>query len=337
MFKYLVFILLIAPIVSLASTDLLINHHVGFQQKDITLNGQESTLVFFYPTADNGKTALVADNQALQGVKVQPNASIAQGLHPLVVISHGYGGSWRNQSWLAYALAQQGYAVIATNHPGTSTHNMQLINRGLLGDRANDVTLLIDTILNSEAAKSIDSKNITAIGHSLGGATVSMIAGAEFSDEKFVQFCALHEGLADCDLYAKNQRQANDEKLWRDDRVSRIVSLDLGLAQGFTEQSLKAIKIPVLILAAGDNSKELPYTLQSAYLSKFIPGATLDVIADSTHFSFLQECKEGGSELIERYEPGEGIICLDNNGRSRAQLHAKIASDIIKFIGSATQ
>ena len=83
--------------------------------------------VVWYPTLDNGKPQSVGENPAFVGLPALRGASPGGGAHPLVVLSHGYGGSWRNLSWLANALAAKGYVVAATD---------QICNlRGVAGQR----------------------------------------------------------------------------------------------------------------------------------------------------------------------------------------------------------
>src|SRR5580704_8483569 len=40
--------------------------------------------------------------------------------HPLILVSHGFGGTARNMTWLGAALARAGYVVVAVDHPGTN-------------------------------------------------------------------------------------------------------------------------------------------------------------------------------------------------------------------------
>ena len=46
--------------------------------------------------------------------------ALAGGQFPLIVLSHGTGGSAQIMGWLARALASHGYIVAAVNHPGNN-------------------------------------------------------------------------------------------------------------------------------------------------------------------------------------------------------------------------
>ena len=76
-------------------------------------------VALWYPTKDTGPEGVVAETPAFEGEPVIREAKPSAGMHPLVVLSHGYGGTWRNLSWLAVDLAKRGYAVAAPDHPGS--------------------------------------------------------------------------------------------------------------------------------------------------------------------------------------------------------------------------
>jgi predicted dienelactone hydrolase len=49
-----------------------------------------------------------------------PDARLAAGRFPLIVLSHGTGGSALMMGWLGTALAAHGYIAAAVNHPGNN-------------------------------------------------------------------------------------------------------------------------------------------------------------------------------------------------------------------------
>ncbi|TGS51842.1 dienelactone hydrolase, partial [Mesorhizobium sp. M1D.F.Ca.ET.183.01.1.1] len=58
-------------------------------------------------------------------------------------------------------------------------------------------------------------------------------------------------------------------------------------------------------------------------LAALTPRGTYATVKGAIHFSFLQECKPGGAELLK--ESGEvDPICADGGSRSRADLHAEL-------------
>ncbi|MBN3081632.1 alpha/beta fold hydrolase [Pectobacterium polaris] len=330
----------------LLSFGVMANAGIGFQQLTLADEATNRPLdvAVFYPASSPSQTTTIGENMAFPGIVVSKNAEPESGEHPLIVVSHGYGGSWFNQLWLVQALVKQGYIVAAPNHPGTTTKDMRPENAQALWQRPHDISRVITALLATpEKAGQVDAKRIAAVGHSLGGWTVLALAGGRFNTEQFEKDCLTHVGLASCKAYEKMQVAKSAEsralldKSLADPRISAVVSLDMGLARGFTAESLAAINIPVLIMAAGYPNDELPAKLESHDLAQKLSPAhsAYKEIADATHFSFMQLCKPGAVEIINAESPGDGMICLDGGERSREQIHQEIGKDVSDFLQTA--
>lgn len=300
-------------------------------------------VALWYPTLQSGMPASVGDNSVFIGTQALRDAKPAPGNYPLLLVSHGYGGSWRNLNWLAQQMAEQGYIVAAVDHPGTTTHNNNPKDAQQLWQRPQDLRRTLDALLATPAlAGEIDKARITAVGHSLGGWTVLELAGGRFAADRFIADCQNHPDLSSCTLIhtlgidrpSAAERLAEDV---RDPRIKAVVSLDLGLARGFTPESLKQLSIPVLIMAAQADSDALPARLESGHLVEFIPAAWQRYIRVEgvTHFSFMQLCKPGAAALIEQDAPGEGIVCQDGGTVSRSDIHQHLANEIGAFLHQA--
>nr|WP_234004271.1 hypothetical protein [Cronobacter sakazakii] len=168
------------------------------------------------------------------------------------------------------------------------------------------------------------------------------LAGARFSAPRFLADCKSHPELGGCkvahtlgiDLPGAQNRLAESQ---RDNRIKAVVSLDLGLARGFTPQSLAKVVIPVLVMSAGSDSDDVPAALESGYLTHALPGKFTRAISvpGATHFSFMQLCKPGAQAVIEAQEPGEGIVCSDGAGFSREKIHQQLTGQISEFLNQA--
>jgi predicted dienelactone hydrolase len=305
-------------------------------------DGRPLSAVLWYPAPDAGATESVGENPAFVGIPAIRDAAMVDGQHPLVVLSHGYSGSWRNLSWLAAELVGKGYIVAAPNHPGTTTFDRSAREAAKLWERPRDLSRLIDALLADKAVASrIDAKRIAAIGHSLGGWTVASLAGARFDAAQFAVDCKVNTSPRACSLSAElgpdavgDARKKLEHDL-RDPRIGAIVSLDLGLARGFTPQSLAAFRTPALVIAAGTDIGDMPADLESGYLAKGLPTSTSEylVVPDALHFSFMQICKPGAADMIEAETPGDGIVCKDGGTRDRAAIHREVADRIVTFLG----
>ncbi|WP_119273046.1 alpha/beta hydrolase family protein [Taklimakanibacter deserti] len=323
---------------------------IGFREITEPDESRPLHVALWYPTKDARPEISVAENPVFYGVSAVRDAKAADGSHPLVLLSHGFGGSFRNLSWLAAALAREGYVVAAVDHPGTTTFDRDPEKAARLWERPRDLSRVLDALL-ADHSLSIAATRIAAIGHSLGGWTVAELAGARFDAGLVTQDCETRFGAIACKLFAGlgiGRSAAATEKLGsdlRDARIGAVVTLDLGLARGFTPESLDDIHIPFLVIAAGvDIAKdeaakaEVAATNQdSRYLAEYLPQSTTTTaeIADALHFSFLQICKPGAVDLIEENAPGEGIVCKDGGGRARADIHRDVAQRIITFLAKS--
>ncbi len=317
---------------------------IGFQNTTLPApqNQRPLQMVVWYPAATTATPELIRDDAVFFGALAVPDAPPTSGEHPLVVISHGNGGNWGNQVWLASALAQRGYIVAAVNHPGTTSKDRKPETAAQLWQRPKDLSRAIDAVLaQPKQFGAVANGKIAAIGHSLGGWTVLEIGGARFDPDLFTQDCQAHPQLSGCKAYQKvntASTAASKAELaadLRDTRISAVVSLDLGLSRGMTNASLTAMKVPVLVLAAGVTTPELPAELESADLARRLPKASTQYlkINDATHFSFMAICKPMGEALIEESSPGDGMICHDGEGaRPRAVIQQQVVGLISDFL-----
>ncbi|WP_449547138.1 alpha/beta hydrolase family protein [Lelliottia amnigena] len=317
----------------------------GFRQ--ITLSDptrDNLNVAVWYPTASEGKAVDVGSNPAFVGVTVIPDAPPLPGVHPLLVISHGYHGNWRNLSWIATAMAAEGYIVAAPDHPGTTTFDQNPREAKKLWRRPQDISRVIDFVIASPTLfGATDKGRIAALGHSLGGWTVMSLAGARFQPSLFIRDCQNHSRRGDCRLIEKlgindTPSLGKISENQRDARIRAIVSLDTGLAPGFTPQSLNAINIPVLILAAqADGLGELPADQESGYIAAEMnpDWRQYERVEGATHFSFMQLCKPGAEILLNEDSPGDDIVCQDGPRAKRVAIHQRLIRKISAFLNSS--
>lgn len=325
-----------APLIGFKSTTLPDAHHA-----------RPLELAVWYPANTTATPTLIADSVVFIGALAVPDAPPASGEHPLVVLSHGYGGNWGKQVWLASALAHQGYIVAAVNHPGTTSKDRSPQAAAALWQRPADLSRAIDAVLAQPKQFGAVAKNqIAAAGHSLGGWTVLEIAGARFDPDLFSRDCGAHPKLGGCIGYQEMNPAGTPDGKARlaadlsDKRVTAIVSLDLGLSRGMTNASLAALRVPVLVIAGGVPSEDMPAKLESADLAKRLPTASTRYVAisDANHFSFMSICKPGAVALIEERSPGDGMICRDGEGaRPRAQIQKQVTALISDFLAQTFQ
>jgi dienelactone hydrolase len=115
---------------------------------------------------------------------------------PLVVFSHGIGGSRRGYTYLGQHFAAHGIASLHLQHVGS---DRQVWTGGSLWNvfgrlidaaqeqeaihRAQDFRFALDTLLAGELAPRIDAQHIVAAGHSYGANTTLLASGARVQRE----------------------------------------------------------------------------------------------------------------------------------------------------------
>lgn len=118
------------------------------------------------------------------------------GPHPVILVSHGLGGSREAMPYLGRALAEQGYAVFHLQHPGTDdslwrglsseAEIYDALKRGMWDargalDRFQDTRFAVAELARrSETgpfAGHLDLSRIGMAGHSYGGVSVMVAAG----------------------------------------------------------------------------------------------------------------------------------------------------------------
>jgi predicted dienelactone hydrolase len=137
-----------------------------------------------------------------QAAPAAPNAPLAAGAvkFPLIMLSHGTGGTVQSMAWFATALATRSYIVAGVNHPGNTAmapYTVQGFTLWWL--RAKDISVALDDLLaDDEFGPRIDPQRTGAAGCSLGGYTVIELAGGITSRAKFDDVCRASAEQTSC-------------------------------------------------------------------------------------------------------------------------------------------
>src|SRR5206468_10482594 len=128
---------------------------------------------------------------------VAPGAAPSGHGHPLVVISHGTGGSNLDHYDTARALAAQGFVVAALTHTGDTQGDRSRSLR--ITERPGQLSRVIDYMTHDwRGHDGADAGRIGAFGFSSGGFTVLGSIGGEPNLSAVVRHCAEHPHFYDC-------------------------------------------------------------------------------------------------------------------------------------------
>ena len=221
-----------------------------------------------------------------------PDAASADAPVPLVVFSHGIGGSRGGYSYLGRYWASQGYASLHLQHVGSDRNvwfgnPFELVSRlqGAAQEaeavaRVRDLSFALDQLLRSELAPRLDAQRIVAAGHSYGANTTLLAAGAIV--------------------------QRNGERLeLRDARIKAAIVLSAPpfYGEASPQQILGPIHVPSLHVTATEDIIRIPGYYSGADDRVAVFDATgsarktLAVFDGGSHSMFTDRAGTGGAQL----------------------------------------
>ena len=123
-----------------------------------------------------------------------PKAATAEQPVPLIIFSHGLGGSRNGYTYLGTHWASQGFASLHLQHVGSdrslwssgspfalASRLQDAANDAEAIDRVHDLRFALDRVLSSELGARLDGRRVVAAGHSYGANTSLIAAGATVS------------------------------------------------------------------------------------------------------------------------------------------------------------
>ena len=230
---------------------------------------------------------------------VPGTARTTTGKLPLVVFSHGIGGSRDGYSYLGSYFAAQGFASLHVQHVGSDRQLWFGNPLGLLLRltsaaqesealaRVKDVGFALDQLLAGPYASRLDAGRITAAGHSYGANTTLLLAGAQV------------------------ELQGRAVSL-RDPRISSaiVISAPPFYGLGSPQKILSGIAIPTLHITATADDIEIP-----GYQS-----GVSDRVA-------LYQATAGGTQsrkMLAVFKQGSHSMFTDRMGTGGALLNPKV-------------
>jgi predicted dienelactone hydrolase len=267
---------------------------------------------------------------------------------PLILLSHGTGGSALMMAWLGTELARNGYIAVAMNHPGNNALEDYTVQGFTLGwERAVDLSRVLDSMLaDRQFGPRIDAHRLGAAGFSLGGYTMMVIAGAVATPidlKRLEQQCS--SGVWDLLCYSppefpgltqKAIALSNNDSAYRaaleksaeshrDPRIRAVFAIapvDLRL----TNQSLGEVSIPVEIVV-GASDQNAPPASNAEVLAHNIRGAKLTIYPGGVaHYTFLATCTDAGNAQ-------NAGLCANAPGVDRDEVHTETVRKALEFFG----
>ncbi len=251
---------------------------------------------------------------------------------PLIVISHGNGGSSLSHHDTAVALAQAGFVVAAVAHTGDN-HADQSRAASMM-DRPRHISRVIDHMLTQWSGKDhIDARRIGVFGFSSGAFTALAVVGGTADLGRIAPHCQQHPADYSCQLVARQPagtaaRVAAMVQPDRDTRVRAAVVAAPALGFTFTQASLAAISVPVQLWRA-EHDVVLPQPWYVEPVRAALP-KPLDYreVANAGHFDFLAPC-------TPRFAAMAPPLCSSQPGFDRVAFHRAFNAAVVGFFNGA--
>jgi predicted dienelactone hydrolase len=274
-------------------------------------------------------------------MQVGLGAPVAPGVFPLVVISHGTGGSSLGHYRFAQALARAGFIVAALTHPGDNFRDRSLVaDARYLYERPRQVSRVLDELLvDPDWNERIDRNRIGAIGHSAGGYTVAALIGGVPDRKRMRTHCKTVKDDPGCAF--------GDPKLGvapggtapltlpvsvpasgsvADPRL-RAAMLLAPLGVPFVPGSFKESRATVALIGA-EFDEALARQYNYEYLRQQIPSANARIAARAGHYSFLSPPTAEFRALL-------GPAAQDPPGFDRETFQAQLSAEVVEFFRDA--
>jgi predicted dienelactone hydrolase len=305
-------------------------------------HGRSMEMAIWYPGA-GGSEKTFAENPVFEGGMVRLDATPRTGKFPVVLLSHGMGGSFLSLNWLASGLAERGAVVVAVNHPNGWFRDRNPAKMFDHWTRAQDLQAALDSVMADKVfAGVIDPSRIYATGFSFGGWTALSLGGVTADPDGSMAYCsAAGERSHTCtDLKTYGLDPAKiDHARWtanyKDARIEAVAAIDPGLTWKLSAGNVRDVQQDkLLLIGLGTGTDRLYATDTTAKGSNFeslVPAAKSVTIAPAFHFTAMPLCKPEGADLLaaEKDDP----VCTDPPGTNRAAVHGRIIELLAKHFG----
>ena len=243
---------------------------------------------------------------------------------PLVVISHGNGGSYTGHVDTAVALAEAGFVAAALTHTADNWRDQSGATR--IWERPRHLKLLVNHMLGGWGDRGrLDPNRIGAFGFSAGGFTVLIAAGGEADLTTVATHCRDHPDFVDCRLVAQAGATFDRTIPWTHDaRIKAVVAAAPAVGFAFGKAGLAGVRQPVQLWRAAED-EVLPHPHYAEAVRRALPRPPeTHVVANAGHYEFLAPCS---AELAAVNQ----AICVSRPGFDREAFHRDFNREVVRF------
>jgi predicted dienelactone hydrolase len=281
-------------------------------------------VLIFYPTTDKPRWKWLGTG----AVKIAPNGAVDGERLPLVVLSHGTGGTPLSHIDTVLALAEAGYVVAAPIHSGDNLQDQSNVGTATwLGDRARQLRRTAHFITGQWPGRThVDPAALGIFGYSAGGTAALINIGGQLDPAQVRGHCAAHPEFV-CKILKPSAAAAPVARDPSDSRIKAAILVAPGLGFGFSRSSLSSVSVPVQLWAGTADTNVPPATNAALIRSALKVRPEFHSVPNASHFSFLPPC--GAMKvLLPR------MLCSDRRGFDRADFHRSFNREVVRYFDS---
>ena len=237
---------------------------------------------------------------------------VDEGRVPLVVVSHGTGGSHLAYRTLAIHLARRGFVVALVEHPGNNRNDDSLAHTDVnLAQRPRHLRLAIDRLhADPMLGPRLTPDAVGIVGHSMGGYTALAVAG----------------GRPTAFAHESPDGRAHPVSVSPDPRVRALVLLAPAAPWYLEPGALADVRVPILMLTAEHDPHTPPWHAEIVTAGVPDPACIEHrVVPNAGHFSFLSPFP--AAMAGPAFAPAQ-----DPPGFDRARFHQTLNADVEAFL-----
>ncbi|MFT4267616.1 MAG: dienelactone hydrolase [Xenophilus sp.] len=255
---------------------------------------------------------------AIEGSRDCP---LARGRWPLIVMSHGSGGSFLGHHDTAATLADAGFVVASISHPGDNVQDLSHQSHlSTFATRPVDMRRLVDYMLGAWPDRGmLDATKIGFFGFSRGGYTGLIALGALPNWGLRTDLCPPGSQYPLCEEIHRREWPPTPS---RDPRILAAVIVDP--LSVFDAAGLRAVTAPIQLWASEHGGDGVtPQSVAEVRRDLPLP-PEWHVATKAGHFAFLAPC----SAALVRAAP---TVCEDGAGFDRLAFHVAFNAEVAAF------
>jgi predicted dienelactone hydrolase len=274
------------------------------EQGDVTF-----PMTVMYPTCSPGKN----ENIGQYCLDVSIEAAPKEGRFPLIILSHGSGGSHLVYRTLTHYLARNGFIIGIPEHPFNNRRDNSLAGTvENLRNRPRHIRTAIDWFFaNNRFAGFLRPDTVAIIGHSMGGYTALAVAG----------------GVPTSTPDESPDEQPLKISITPDTRVNALVLLAPAAVWFREKGALNEVNVPMLILV-GEKDEYTPESYHARLIINGVPDKNKiqhRLVSNAGHFSFLSPFPDFLTN--ESFLPSQ-----DPSGFNRESFLDELNAEVLDFL-----